>query len=218
MPKGLVTSRGFVRSPLELRSCSPEIDILVGDPASHPPLLDEGDLQIVAPTGVVAHLSIKTKFAKDNLLSALDNIGQTQLIINHYADPNRIWRSALFFEVPDSRTTETILSTLEASIKECVKNIVQIAAQNSRPTPIRVIDFLPTCIVALRNFVIFISSETESSVTLRMFEALDLSSACAFTDLFSAVRRWYGHGVLSELDEMIESLEIAPPHTKTISL
>ncbi|MEO8008058.1 MAG: DUF6602 domain-containing protein, partial [Betaproteobacteria bacterium] len=207
LPSGLIVSRGFVRSPGREANCSPELDVLVADPSAHPPLFSEGDLHIVAPTSVMAHLAIKTTFAKKELLSALIGVGNTQLVTANYANPDRIWRSILFFETPDSRTTSSVLETIKDSFLEATEILRdKIAAKSATK-----IQCFPTCISTLSQWIVFISPESSSTIKIKMFELKDLSFAYAFADLFSFVRRWHGQSVLGELDEMLETIGAVAP-------
>lgn len=212
IPSGLTVSRGFVRSPAVKNSCSPEIDILIADPAVHPALFAESDLQIIAPTSLVAQIAIKTNLTKETLLSGLDNIARTQLVAGKYAAPDRIWRSLFFYDVPSTRTPESILETLQTCIAELSASIHDFSDARRSGDAVGAFSFLPNCIATLSQYVLFLAPQANSTINVRLFEVNDLGFACAFADLFSAIRRWYGNPASGELDEIVDSLHVPSPH------
>lgn len=218
IPSGLTVSRGFVRSPAVANSCSPEIDILVADPAAHPPLFAESDLQIIAPTSLVAQIAIKTNFTKETLLSGLDNIARTQLVAGKYAVPDRIWRSVFFYDVPSTRTPASILETLQTCIAELFASTHEFSDARTRGDAVGAFSFLPNCIASLSQYVLFLAPQDKATISVKLFEVNDLGFACAFADLFSAIRRWFGNPTSGELDEIVASLRVPSPHKLDIKI
>lgn len=212
LPPGLIVSNGFIRSPSEHNNCSPEVDILITDPGMHPPFFAEGELQIVAPTSVVAHIEVKTTFENDTLESALQNTYQTQLVIRKYADASKVWRCVCFYSIPDSRTAESMLATVEKSIQNLRGNMPALSEDTVYS------HLLPTCISTVSSYIIFLAPDADCSLKLRLFDAGPLSLSCALADLFSAVRRWSGGSVVGELDDFIKALDIPQPVIHTINL
>lgn len=210
-PRHLSISNGFIRSSSNPGSCSPEIDILIADASAHAPLFAESDLYITPPISVVAHMQVKTSYAKGEVVSALQNVQDSQAIIASHARPARVWRAIFFYTVPDSRTPATIIDTLEDSLRELAKS-------NWTTNGPSIEDIIPTCIVALSDWAIFLKPDGLESVTLRYFQLGKLSAACAMADLFGAIRRWSGGEVTGDLDQMIESLSIPTPLVRTINL
>lgn len=210
LPGNLLVSHGFVRTPDMQLKCSPEIDVLIADPSAHPPLFAEGGLHIVAPSSTVAYVSVKTRFTKQNLVSALHNIKETQQTIRHYADPNRVWRGILFYDIPEDKGVTQTGDVLKEAIAETYKKEGDPAGNSS--------ETIPTCITVMSSFVAFISATTTSTITVRVFGLEHLSFACAFADCFSSVRRWYGHKVAGELDDMIDCLACGEPYVATVNL
>lgn len=210
LPRQLAVANGFVTSPSRMGDCSPEIDILVADPTAHAPLFAESDLYIATPRSVAAHLQVKTSYAKNELMSALANVLASQTIIATHAESARVWRGILFYSVPESRTPTSVIDTLE----DCLKQV----AKDWRNADIEIIDVLPNCIVALSDWVIFVSPIENGCVNTRLFELERLSAACAVADLFSSIRRWLGGDISGDLDRMIESMPIPAPHVRTIDL
>jgi uncharacterized protein DUF6602 len=216
LPVSLIASRGFVKSPTSA-ACSPEIDILIVDPGLHPSLFAERELQIAPPSSVIAHFEIKTAFTKENLTSALSVIWETQLVVSEFSDPATVWRSICIYDVPQSRTRESILETLADAVLEQMRRRSQPGATPSQTRAVNA-SMLPVCVASLSRFVAFISSESNSAVTIKLFEIGPLSLACAMADLFGFVRRRYGGSVQGELDDIIEGLDTDPPIVKTLSV
>lgn len=210
-PRQMTISNGFVKSPFGRGHCSPEIDILVADPSMHAPLFAESDLYIAPPISVAAHVQVKTSYAKNELVSALQNVHDSQAIIATHAQAARVWRGIFFFTVPDGRTQISVLDTLEDSLR-------QLSQSDWLNTSACLSDLLPTCIVALSNWAIFLSADEFDCVSIRFFALERLSAACAMADLFGALRRWSGGNVSGDLDRMIENLPIPAPLLRRVNL
>ncbi|MGE0875351.1 MAG: hypothetical protein AB7O31_11845 [Burkholderiales bacterium] len=192
------------------------MDILLSDPTKHPPLFSEGSLQIVAPTSVVAHLSVKTQFTKATLVEAAKNIARTQRVICRYAESANVWRGICFFDVSDSRDATSILDTVGDALSE---GVCAVYAETQSPAARRAIPALmPTSIVVLDRIAIFVKPAGPMSVTLHLFELGSTSVAAVFTDLFGSIQRWFGRSTPSEIEEMVRLLRSPPPLTKEIEL
>ena len=219
LPPELIVARGFVRSPALQNNCSPEVDILVIDSSAHPPLFAEGDLYIVAPVSVVAHVQVKTNFRKPELVSALLSICRTQIAISTYADPGPVGRSIYFFDIPESRDPESILKTTQEAIVEVVTTLrAEVGLFKADSSIVSPSSLLPTCIATVSSFSLFLTPDEGGAAKLKLFPTNDLSFACAFADLFSSIRRWCGNPKLGELDDMIEALDVSSPLISTIKL
>lgn len=210
LPPELVITNGFVRSPSAENNCSPEVDILIVNPSAHPPFFAEGELQIVPPTSVVAHIEVKTTFTADNLKNALSNICRTQTVVGRFADASRIWRCICFYAIPESRTTETIIETISHAIKHLIEEQGQFSSDAT------LLSHLPTCIVTVSGYLGFFSLNDDEQLRIRLFELGDLSLSCALADLFSSLRCRNGGTVIGELDDLIEALDIPEPRIHTI--
>jgi hypothetical protein len=210
LPRHLTVSNGFIKSSSDRESCSPEIDILIADASMHAPWFAESDLYITPPISVAAHIQVKTSYAKGELASALQNIYDSQTIVAAHARPEKVWRAVCFYTVPDSRTPVSVIDTLEATLRELAQSDWLASGAALEYT-------LPTCIVALSDWVIFFSIAEEKFVTLRFFELGKLSAACAMADLFAALRRWSGGDVTGDLDRLIGSLPIPTPIVRKIN-
>ena len=210
LSSGLVICNGFVRSPSPQNNCSPEVDVLIVDPSSHPPFFAEGGLQIVPPTSVVAHIEVKSTFEKNSLDSALANISKTQFVISKNAELSKVWRCICFYTLPESRSSASVISTIEESIQSLFSD-----AQVTRIGD-DWINSLPTCIVTVSSNLIFFKPDASNSLKLCLFDIGSLSLSLALADLFSFVRRRSGGSVLGELDDLISGLDIHKPIMHTI--
>ena len=216
LPNNLSISTGFVRATGQKSQCSPEIDILILDPARHPPFFNEGGLSIVPPSSVVAHYEIKTMFAKENLSAALATIAKTQLTLTANVDLENVWRCACFYKIPNPRSLESIEKTITETIVELFSSNISDLPED---TPVNLALLLPTCISIMDGcLVFFLTDGPKNSVTLKIFDAKGHSFACAIADMFGFIRRNYGGSVVAELDDMIESLGLRKPLISTVEL
>ncbi len=216
LPNNLSISTGFVRAAGQETKCSPEIDILILDPAKHPPFFNEGGLSIVPPSSVVAHYEIKTMFTKPYLLAALTTIAETQSILTASVNPETIWRCACFYKTPDSRSPQSIEKTIKETISELFP---PEKTELFEKTSINLASLLPTCISTMDGCVIFfVPDGSKYTCLMKIFDAKGNSLACAISDMFSSIRCNYGGSVVAELDDMIESLDLGKPLITTIEL
>lgn len=209
LPKNLNIGRGFVKTTRDLTLCSPEVDILVSDPRLNPPFLYEGDLQIVDSSTVIAQIEVKTLFSRKVLKDALLNVGRTQTIIGNYKDTDQVWKGVCFFSGKANSTLESLLNIIEVALKELAKELA------SEKPPVSLI--VPTCIAVLDRHCCFLQQTSPNSVSIKLFDLGSLSFPCAFSDMFSAMRRRNGGPVLGGLDNVVESLNIAKPLTREIT-
>lgn len=218
LPNRFQTSRGFVKSPSLAGNCSPEIDILIFDPSTHPALFSEGNFHIVAPTSVVAHLEVKSELTKQSLSDALRAVAKTQITIDGYADAEKVWRCICFFSVPASRTAESVLDTVGVALTELAQSL------REGPTAIRIKEgmsistYMPNCIVTLLPYTLFITPRSPSSIIVKIFDLGEIGYPCAFAELYAAIRVWIGGALTGELDDMIETLEIPAPLSLVLEL
>ena len=212
LPLNLQISRGFVRSSLS-EQCSPEVDVLITDPIAHQPFFNEGGLQIVPPTSVIAYVEVKTQFRKPGLHDALTSIANTQLVLSSYVDLSKVWRSVFFFSIPESRSSESALKTIAQTINQVVEESASSNSSIFSDTQ----GLLPVCIATLSNFVVFIrSGKTNNEVILNLFETGDLSFAFAIADMFGSIRHYFTGRNVAELDDIIESMPQVGRTTKVL--
>jgi hypothetical protein len=208
LPPSLCISRGFVKATRCLDACSPEVDILVSDPILNPPLFFEGGLQIVDSSSVVAQTEVKTKFSKPVLKDALENICRTQSLLGNFNDSAQVWKGVCFFVGGVDREPDSLHETLEAALRE-----VALSLRAER------VEFVaPTCIALLDRYCCFINQTASTDVTIKTCDVGGLAFACAFADMFSALRRKHGGAVLGGLDNVIDSLQIPAPTCTKLSI
>ncbi len=206
LPQNYIIARGFVRPPSPSVLASSEVDILVSDPALHPPLYWEGDLQIVAPSSVLAHIEVKTKLNRTELRKSLKSVRRVQESLAGYADPSKVWRGVLFAEEQPSLTAEK----LSAMLREL---ILELATTSSGcESQLAVYDYLPVSIATFSKFAVFLTGKNNGNkVQIKVIETNRLSAACFFADMFSAIQESASGKAAIEIDELIEGLELPPP-------
>lgn len=204
----LVATRGFVTADNESRRCSPEVDILVSDPRLNPPLFNEGGLQIVDPSSVIASIEVKTQFGKAALMDAFSATTRTRSVISSRRDLKQVWTGVVLYS--GSRAPASILRTLEAAVIETAK--VANAEGWLR------LGCWPTVLVVLSRAVVFLSQDDPAEIQCRLFELKELSMACAMADLFGHIRRVRGGPPWGGLDDVIESLNVGHPIKQSIRL
>lgn len=206
VPPQLTITTGFVLAARADQPCSPEIDVMVVDPAAHLPLFAQSELSIVAPASILAHLQIKSAFGATELRDALHNVSRVQDVIASGSSSARVWRAIIFYRQDESRTPGTVMKTLEN----------ELAARLS-VDGLHQEDWFPTCVVCLTSWVAFLSFDRDKECLLvRWFDAKDLSIGCALADLFAAVRWWLGGAQVGRLDEMVAALPLDSPHVISI--
>ncbi len=208
LPTDICISRGFVKATRCLEKCSPEVDILVADPKLNPPLFSEGDLQIVDSSAVIAQIEVKTTFSKPALKDALENISRTQSLLGDFTDSAQVWKGICFFVGGAERTQESLYDTLEATLREVATSLR--AEQTNFVAP--------TCIAVLDRYCCFMDQTESTKITIKLCDVGKLSFACAFADMFSALRRRHGGAVLGGLDNIIDSLQVPTPLCTELSV
>ena len=221
VPNRINVSRGFVKGfcyGLDA-PCSPEVDILLFDPETHPPWFQEGDLSIVVSSSVFAHLEVKSSFTKANLMAALQTISSVQHVIHSNDMVNDVWRGIVFASIPVSRSANSFCKTVKDSIRAHLRIMNKSASGIDLIRKYGVFACLPNSISSFSRFVAFLSGdENPNSIKLRIFTAEKLSLSCALADLFGAIRCRLGGAVAGELDDLIASLPLPPPINETIEL
>ncbi|MBN1612574.1 MAG: hypothetical protein JW940_38445, partial [Polyangiaceae bacterium] len=99
-PSGVEWTRGFVVSPTE-DACSSEQDILAVDTTLEAPLFHQSNLAIVFPRAVLAAISVKTTFRKDELVDAVAGLS-TLRNVAHVTAAQPTWCGVYFYHA-DSR-------------------------------------------------------------------------------------------------------------------
>ena len=160
---------------------SKQQDIIVVDPSVDPPFLREDDFQIVPQTSVVATIEVKSKFSKDALKFALQNVASVKEVVN---EPTF---SCICFCSAEQEPTK-----LQDSIQEVVGQIE---------------DGYPTVIVSLSEFCCFIRKTENGNRILNFFESDELSFAIAITDMLEHIRLHFGRASRGTMSKLIEEID-----------
>lgn len=207
LPIDLSISRGFVRR-LDTDVVSPEVDIIVSDPHRHVPLFNEGDLQIVAPSSVLATLEVKSTYRKDVLAKALLNVAKVRGVICNPAKPADLWSAILFGTAEKPQPLEDILQDLTSILGN--RDFRQEIDNSAISAPQK----MPCVIAVLDSFLVLLSEDQErrSVLSVRAFSSERWSAALAMAQLFGFLRanltRLPFPGELDALLERIDGLSV----------
>lgn len=173
LPPNLSICRGFVKPPDDEIPCSPENDILVSDPAIHPPFFNEGGLVITPPSNVLALIESKTTYSQGKLVEAIAAQAATvRTLCTYEPRGERRWRGVLFAAVPKSRSLESALKSLGKAVSKVnLKDNLFRAEQ------------LPHCIASYDRLFLLLSAIDEGRYRVRAFELGSLAVACFFNEL-----------------------------------
>lgn len=217
-PSTLEVGRGFIRPSDPEQSCSPEVDVLITNPAIHPPLFNEGGLVITSPLSVIGHIQSKSTFSATELRNAIANQLATQFTMSRYVDPNSAWRGIIFAEADtESRTCKSIVNTFKTVLSDFDKILDEIPEAVKLRPPALLPELLPKCIAICDCCTVFVSKTAKTEVTLRAFDTKSLSFASFVSDLFSFVCA-RGAKTIDDLHEMMENVGIPNPIIETIEV
>lgn len=155
---------GFVKSR-DGKACSPEIDILISACSGNAPYFNEGGVQILPPSSVVAYIEMKSTFTASALNKALAAIQKTQDVLHDNKKP--IWRCICFAHVGNdfNSFTNSIEKAIQKMIGEYQHNEVDVVA-----------NIFPTCITSFSAFVVFIKADkSKNLINLNFFDFGKLS-------------------------------------------
>lgn len=196
-PKSVEVCHGFIRT-IQLNGLplvSPEIDILLTDTASHVPLFSEGGLQIIEPDAVRAYFEVKSTFSRQSFRSALEHIQKIQSTFPGDDARSQVWR-CVFFNSPGS----------QKSIPKVIIEEIKKIEPELGPRDIH----LPNCVVINGTSTTFITA-SDASTLIRYFETAEFSLACALADIMTAFRDERKSFAETDLQRMIESLNVSSP-------
>ena len=206
LPSDLLVSRGFIRPLTDSQRCSNELDILISAPAVHPPLFNEGALQIVTPRAVLGHLEVKTRCNPTSLRDAFQCQASAQALADGPQARENIWRGVVFFETDESIDGEKAMRWLSVTIEEAVCKV----RSERRLEPDPIVGYLPKSVVINEDLVAFLRrGEASNSVVIQLFTTEATALACTVVDLLSSIGPIRGIAPPAhELDEMVESLSV----------
>lgn len=207
LPSQLVIGSGFIKA-LDEDLCSTEIDILISDNLKHPAYFNEGGIQILPPSSVVAYIEMKSTFSSTSLCSALTGVSASQKSLNDFCDS--VWRCICFVTI--DRDFNSFLSTVCSEIKKTIADLNFDSATD-------VMRRLPICIASFDTYVVFLKvSSVHNSISLSFFEFEKLSASISFSDLFEHVRSHFGNSNVGELSEFISGMSCKNYNQREIKL
>lgn len=213
-------SRGFIRPPDPLHCCSPEIDVLLTDSLSYPPLFNEASLIIASPLSVVGMLEVKSAFTSSSLRDALANQIAAKHVHGRFVDASRAWNGIVFGTCPKSRTAESLCDTIEEVALDFDRILGRMPNSVTDRPPCLTVDLLPKCVATLDQFVVFFDSDRAQSrrVRMRCFTAGSLSAACALCDLFTFLSSLHHPSSTAYLRDVIENSVQSTPLIRQLNL
>jgi len=200
LPTGAQATHGFLLSSGETFACSPEIDVLIRDSRSSCSFFDEGGVTICDGRSVLAYWQVKSAFAASSLSDALAHVHAVQGVLTLDERETQVWRGVCFMQCEDKLTDESILSTIKGQIRKL------------QSTPEALVSSLPTCVLALPRFALFIDRGGPGECwRLRYFRANALSFAVGVADMLSHVYAKYSDRHTQPLDQVLETLVDVTP-------
>ena len=195
LSSGYEIGSGFIKSA-KGDQCSTEIDILISDWSRHPAFFNEGGIQIVPPSSVMAYIEMKSTFGASSLSSALAAVTKTQVVLDTCV--SHVWRSICFVSI--DRDLDSFIESLANGLESHIHS-------DEFPNSRAIGELLPKCITSFSSYLAFLRiSEDERSVVINAFDFGSLSAAVAFSDLFGHLISHSAGNHGAELEEMIGRL------------
>jgi hypothetical protein len=119
-PAGTIVCSGFVLHPSDPSRCSREQDVLVLDALQEAPLFYHAGLAVAFPNTVLAAISVKTRFRKQEVADACGTLNSVIDVANEALVARPIWYGGFFFEDPEPSVTGTDLAN---TVKEVLEEI-----------------------------------------------------------------------------------------------
>jgi hypothetical protein len=206
LPAGLNVTRGFIVDPTKKDTVSKEIDILITDNKSIPPLLFEDDLIISLPSAVIGQIEVKTTFSKANLYKALVSSAHNQSIVNTRNLGAIAWQALFFYQ---SEPDIDALDFINESVEKLLENSNDVTVTSK---------CIPKVIIIMGHSVTFVTMDSPSLIKIKMFPSMDISAAIGFIDLFSNLSESLTLDQFWDFSNISESLDIPQPSFKEITL
>ena len=179
----LSVGHGFIKTSTAV---SKEQDILIFDSLENPPYFNEGGLQIIDASSVVATIEVKSAFDSTILRKALDNVATCKATSKGF---QQVFWTSICFATPE-RNAESIAKTVHEQVKECLRRSGG--------------DSLPNLIGSFSNFTCLISTGDETR--LRVFDTKKMSFAILLTDMMQFIRHRYAKFDQSAWAQIIEDI------------
>jgi hypothetical protein len=200
LPAAAQATHGFLISPGDELVCSPEIDVLIRDCQDSCAFFDEGGVAICDARAALAYWQVKSAFAASSLSDALEHVSKVQSVLVLQGHDSQVWRGVCFMQCGDSLTDESILTTVQGQIRK-------VRAARSERVSGHFATYLPTCVLALPRFALFIDKGgADGGCRLRYFPTGALSFAVGIADMLSHVYSKYSQRRFQPLDQVLEGL------------
>jgi hypothetical protein len=200
LPSGAQATHGFLISPGDELVCSPEIDVLIRNCQNSSAFFDEGGVTICDVRSALAYWQVKSAFAASSLSDALTHVMKVQRVLQVQGHEAQVWRGVCFMQCASTLTDESILMTIQGQLRK-------LHAPNSSSSKTLCTADLPTCVLALPRFALFIDrGGADGGCRLRYFPTRELSFAVGIADMLSHVYSSYSDRRLQPLDQVLEGL------------
>lgn len=188
LPSSFRVGHGFIRTHLPNAACSPEIDVLITNPGSHPLFFDEGGLQVAPVKSLRAAVEVKSTFGSTELIQTLRRTARIRHLVNAERPSNDVWLGAVFYCANSQINADSAIRMIE----RCYKKVFHEDADALRLTKSEIHQPAlptPTCICLSGEFVAFFRRVQDSYTTTQVdvFAIKSLSFAFAAIDLISSV-------------------------------
>ena len=195
LPPTSKVGSGFIKS-FNSGEVSNEIDILISDLCSLPPLYNEGGIQIIFPESLIAAIEMKSSFSYDSLEKSISLIRNLGTIINEIE--HTVWRCILFVNI------ETSFDNFINTTQNKIENVLLELKQNSSVPFDDLRFYLPTCISSFDKYSLFIKFDKyDNSLKLNFFDTQEQSASVIFADLFDSVYQHFNKGARSPLSDFV---------------
>lgn len=200
LPRTLDIGRGFIRG-YSADIVSPEVDLIVSDPARHVPIFREGDFTIVPPSSVLATIEVKSTYSADVLCKAIDTVTETRRAALSGGSRRGLWSAVFMVNSPKPLALGKIAEVAARHLR-----------QSDLATPSEGADcypLFPNLVSLLDSAIVLLDSRQDGAIVAREFQTGNLTTAVAFSLLFSHLHyEMASSPVPGELEDYIERLDV----------
>ena len=170
IPMGMQARRGFVLSD-DFSDCSKEQDCVVHERHNTTPVFEAVDFQIVKPPGVVALVSVKTKFHKEEFVDALRGLASALKIVADEPGSRVPFVGAFFFDEDATVQDKTVEGWVQQLFEERTLPVIQYSSLEGDRA------MAPIYLATLRNKLVRIDCGTDPQVRTLQYRIANLASA-----------------------------------------
>jgi hypothetical protein len=114
--------------------CSREQDVLILDTSREAPLFQSAGFSVALPETVLAAVSVKTKFGRNELSDAADALNSLLHVVHKSGGANTVWSGAFFFESPSPLNGPAVKDAISLVLEEVPAPARSLAhGQNASP-------------------------------------------------------------------------------------